>query len=64
MHTMWGHWAPPLERSKLVAFTYAGMYHYILYRNDPIYFSVTSNLDTGLNKMSPHRPNILAYRVY
>lgn len=24
MHTLWGHWAPPLERSKLVAFTYAG----------------------------------------
>lgn len=24
MHTMWGKWAPPLERSKLTAFTYAG----------------------------------------
>ncbi|XP_067658052.1 sialin-like [Haliotis asinina] len=24
MHTFWGHWAPPLERSKLTAFTYAG----------------------------------------
>lgn len=26
MHTMWGKWAPPLERSKLTAFTYAGLY--------------------------------------
>ncbi|XP_046329728.2 sialin-like [Haliotis rufescens] len=24
MHTFWGNWAPPLERSKLTAFTYAG----------------------------------------
>ncbi|XP_061194089.1 sialin-like [Saccostrea echinata] len=24
MHTVWGKWAPPLERSKLTAFTYAG----------------------------------------
>lgn len=24
MHTIWGKWAPPLERSKLTAFTYAG----------------------------------------
>lgn len=24
MHGMWSHWAPPLERTKLVAFTYAG----------------------------------------
>ncbi|XP_014680949.1 PREDICTED: sialin-like [Priapulus caudatus] len=23
MHTIWSHWAPPLERSKLVGFTYA-----------------------------------------
>ncbi|GFO24631.1 vesicular glutamate transporter 1 [Plakobranchus ocellatus] len=24
MHTMWGKWAPPLERTKLITFTYAG----------------------------------------
>ena len=24
MHAMWGSWAPPLERSKLATFTYAG----------------------------------------
>ncbi|KAK3743741.1 hypothetical protein RRG08_043473 [Elysia crispata] len=24
MHTMWGKWAPPLERTKLMTFTYAG----------------------------------------
>ncbi|XP_060604620.1 sialin-like isoform X2 [Ruditapes philippinarum] len=24
MHALWGSWAPPLERSKLAAFTYAG----------------------------------------
>ncbi|XP_021362093.1 uncharacterized transporter slc-17.2-like isoform X2 [Mizuhopecten yessoensis] len=24
MHALWGSWAPPLERSKLTAFTYAG----------------------------------------
>ncbi|XP_052772253.1 sialin-like [Mya arenaria] len=24
MHALWGNWAPPLERSKLVSFTYAG----------------------------------------
>lgn len=24
MHALWGKWAPPLERSKLTAFTYAG----------------------------------------
>ncbi|KAK3095452.1 hypothetical protein FSP39_014818 [Pinctada imbricata] len=24
MHALWGNWAPPLERSKLTAFTYAG----------------------------------------
>ncbi|XP_025095477.1 uncharacterized transporter slc-17.2-like isoform X2 [Pomacea canaliculata] len=24
MHCMWGSWAPPLERTKLMAFTYAG----------------------------------------
>lgn len=24
MHAIWGNWAPPLERSKLVSFTYAG----------------------------------------
>ncbi|XP_050396704.1 sialin isoform X1 [Patella vulgata] len=24
MHAMWGNWAPPLERSKLTSFTYAG----------------------------------------
>ncbi|XP_014680972.1 PREDICTED: sialin-like [Priapulus caudatus] len=24
MHAVWSHWAPPLERSKLVGFTYAG----------------------------------------
>lgn len=24
MHTLWGSWAPPMERSKLVSFTYAG----------------------------------------
>ncbi|XP_055900366.1 sialin-like isoform X1 [Biomphalaria glabrata] len=24
MHTIWGRWAPPLERTKLITFTYAG----------------------------------------
>ncbi|CAG5123820.1 unnamed protein product [Candidula unifasciata] len=24
MHTIWGKWAPPLERTKLITFTYAG----------------------------------------
>lgn len=24
MHALWGNWAPPMERSKLTAFTYAG----------------------------------------
>ncbi|XP_071942007.1 sialin-like [Antedon mediterranea] len=24
MHAMWAHWAPPIERSKLIAITYAG----------------------------------------
>lgn len=24
MHAMWGVWAPPIERSKMVSFTYAG----------------------------------------
>ncbi|KAH3787125.1 hypothetical protein DPMN_165246 [Dreissena polymorpha] len=24
MHAIWGNWAPPMERSKLVSFTYAG----------------------------------------
>ena len=26
MHAMWSFWAPPLERSKLVTFSYAGKY--------------------------------------
>ncbi|XP_033646519.1 sialin-like [Asterias rubens] len=26
MHSMWGHWAPPLERSKLVTISYSGMH--------------------------------------
>ena len=24
MHALWGRWAPPLERSRLISFTYAG----------------------------------------
>ena len=24
MHAMWAHWAPPLERSTLIGFTFAG----------------------------------------
>jgi len=24
MHAMWGSWAPPVERSRLVSLTYAG----------------------------------------
>ena len=24
MHTMWSHWAPPMERSKLAGVNYAG----------------------------------------
>ena len=27
MHSLWGKWAPPLERSILMATTYAGWYH-------------------------------------
>lgn len=26
MHTIWGNWAPPLERTKLLSFTYAGTF--------------------------------------
>ena len=26
MHAMWSFWAPPLERSKLVTFSYAGKF--------------------------------------
>ena len=26
MHCLWGAWAPPIERTKLMAFTYAGEY--------------------------------------
>ncbi|XP_022105784.1 sialin-like [Acanthaster planci] len=26
MHAMWGHWAPPLERSRLVTISYSGAY--------------------------------------
>ena len=29
MHAMWSFWAPPLERSKLVTFSYAGKYIFI-----------------------------------
>ena len=26
MHAMWSFWAPPLERSKLITFSYEGKY--------------------------------------
>ncbi|XP_029649434.1 sialin [Octopus sinensis] len=26
MHTVWGNWAPPMERTKLLSFTYAGTF--------------------------------------
>jgi len=29
MHTLWGKWAPPQERSLLASISYAGQYHYI-----------------------------------
>ena len=29
MHAMWGHWAPPLERSRLGTITYSGKHNTI-----------------------------------
>jgi len=33
MHTLWGKWAPPQERSLLASITYAGKYDMILIIN-------------------------------
>jgi MFS family permease len=39
MHCLWSKWAPPLERSKLIGFTYAGWLPFLLFYLNQCCFS-------------------------